>query len=76
MAKGGSGDVLTGLITGLLAQGYSQSDAAQVGMYIHGHSGDMANKIHGENAMTASDQIHQFGNAFAKLSQSYPQMLQ
>ncbi len=76
MAKGGSGDVLTGLITGLLAQGYSQSDAAQVGMYIHGLSGDMANKIHGENAMTASDQIHQFGNAFAKLSQSYPQMLQ
>jgi NAD(P)H-hydrate epimerase len=76
MAKGGSGDVLTGLITGLLAQGYSQSDATQVGMYIHGLSGDLAMNLHGVNAMTATDEIHQFGHAFATLSQSFPQMLQ
>jgi NAD(P)H-hydrate epimerase len=76
MAKGGSGDVLTGLITGLLAQGYSQSDATQVGMYIHGLSGDLAMNLNGVNAMTATDEIHQFGHAFATLSQSFPQMLQ
>ena len=76
MAKGGSGDVLTGLITGLLAQGYTQSDATQVGMYIHGLSGDLAMNLHGVNAMTATDEIHQFGHAFATLSQSFPQMLQ
>jgi len=75
MAKGGSGDVLTGLIAGLLAQGYSQIDAGQLAMYIHGLSGDLAMKLHGENAMTATDEIHQFGQAFASLSQSYPQML-
>jgi len=75
MAKGGSGDVLTGLIVGLLAQGYSQIDAGQLAMYIHGLSGDLAMKLHGENAMTATDEIHQFGQAFASLSQSYPQML-
>jgi NAD(P)H-hydrate repair Nnr-like enzyme with NAD(P)H-hydrate dehydratase domain len=42
MATGGSGDVLTGLITGLLAQGYSSSDSALLGAWIHGLAGDQA----------------------------------
>ena len=41
MAKGGSGDVLTGLIGGLLARGYPAVDAAALGVWIHGHAGDV-----------------------------------
>ena len=49
MATGGSGDVLTGILTGLLAQGYSSVEAAILGVYIHGLAGDMAAResIHG-----------------------------
>ena len=67
MAKGGSGDVLTGLITGLLAQGYTAIDSCVLGMYIHGLTGDLAKVEFGENAMTPSDQIKQFGTAFGTL---------
>jgi NAD(P)H-hydrate epimerase len=66
MAKGGSGDVLTGLITGLLAQGYDPETSALLGMYIHGIAGDMAKTVLGEEAMTASDQIHFFSAAFTE----------
>ena len=45
MAKGGSGDVLTGLITGLLARGYPPLSAALVGVYLHGKAGDKATQI-------------------------------
>lgn len=55
MATGGSGDVLTGLITGLLAQGYSPIDAALIGVYFHGIAGQAAAEMEGENSMTASD---------------------
>jgi len=41
MAKGGSGDVLTGLIGGLMARGYKAEDAAAIGVWIHGHAGDL-----------------------------------
>jgi NAD(P)H-hydrate epimerase len=67
MAKGGSGDVLTGLITGLLAQGYTPETAALLGMYIHGRAGDMAKTSLGEEAMTASDQLHFFSAAFTEI---------
>ncbi|MBR5724544.1 MAG: bifunctional ADP-dependent NAD(P)H-hydrate dehydratase/NAD(P)H-hydrate epimerase, partial [Bacteroidales bacterium] len=40
LAKGGSGDVLTGLIGGLMARGYSAVDAAKLGVWIHGYAGD------------------------------------
>jgi len=66
MAKGGSGDVLTGLITGLLAQRYDPETAALLGMYIHGIAGDMAKTSLGEEAMTASDQINFFSAAFTE----------
>jgi NAD(P)H-hydrate epimerase len=67
MAKAGSGDVLTGLITGMLAQGYKPRDAALIGMYVHGLAGDLAKEILGEEAMIASDQINCFSEAFLKL---------
>lgn len=51
MAKGGSGDVLTGLITGLLAQGYLIPEAAIVGVYLHGRAGDLAAKKYSRHAM-------------------------
>jgi len=67
MAKGGSGDVLTGLITGLLAQGYDPETAALVGMYVHGLAGDLAKATLGEEVMTASDQINFFSTAFTEI---------
>ena len=42
MAKAGSGDVLTGLLAGLMARGYTPQDAARIGVYHHGLAGDMA----------------------------------
>jgi NAD(P)H-hydrate epimerase len=57
MATAGSGDVLTGIITGLLAQGYSPGAAALIGMYLHGKAGDKAAMARSESAMIASDII-------------------
>lgn len=57
MATAGSGDVLTGIITGLLAQGYSPGAAALIGMYLHGKAGDKAALARSESAMIASDII-------------------
>ncbi len=67
MATAGSGDVLTGIILGLLAQGYSPADAAKTGVYVHGFSGDIAADEIGENALTASDLIENSGYAFQSL---------
>ncbi len=55
MATGGSGDVLTGILTGLLAQGYSAADAAVIGVYKHGAAGDRVRDSKGEDALIASD---------------------
>lgn len=64
MATGGSGDVLTGILTSLLAQGYSSKDAAIFGMYIHGLAGDLvANKL-SEEALLAGDIVKYLGHAF------------
>ncbi len=57
MASGGSGDVLTGIIVSLLAQGYSSKDASIIGVYIHGLSGDKAKNVKGEEALIAGDLI-------------------
>jgi ADP-dependent NAD(P)H-hydrate dehydratase / NAD(P)H-hydrate epimerase len=57
MATGGSGDVLTGIITGLLAQGYSTFEAGIIGMFFHGKAGDLAASHKGENQVIASDII-------------------
>ncbi|MCU0431722.1 MAG: NAD(P)H-hydrate dehydratase [Cytophagaceae bacterium] len=55
MATAGSGDVLTGIITGLLSQGYEPLQAALLGVYIHGYAGDSAARKYSKPAMIASD---------------------
>lgn len=57
MATGGSGDVLTGIITGLLAQQYTPLEASLIGVYFHGLAGDSVVKQRGQNALLASDII-------------------
>ena len=57
MATAGSGDVLTGIITGLLAQGYSSAEAACIAVYHHGLAGDKAAKTTGQMGLMASDII-------------------
>jgi len=68
MAKGGSGDVLTGMLTGLLAQKYSIADACKLGVFLHGKAGDLARDKYSEHSMLASDIIAEIGPAFLKLS--------
>ncbi|HPR84597.1 MAG TPA: NAD(P)H-hydrate dehydratase [Prolixibacteraceae bacterium] len=67
MATAGSGDVLTGIILGLLAQSYSPEDAALIGVYLHGLAGDLAKEKVGECALIASDIIENLGCAFLQL---------
>lgn len=55
MAKAGSGDVLAGIITGLLAQGMECFDAAVLGVYLHGLAGDKAQEKHGSYSVLARD---------------------
>ena len=69
MATGGSGDVLTGLICGLIAQEYSLIDATVLGVYIHGKAGDLAAMRSGVEALTATDIIDFTGDAFLDLIQ-------
>jgi NAD(P)H-hydrate epimerase len=57
MATGGSGDVLTGMIAGLLAQGFEADAAAAAGVYLHGLAGDRAAERLGETAVAAGDLI-------------------
>ena len=67
MAKGGSGDVLTGMIASLLAQHYSSQEAAILGMYLHGFAGDKARKKYTEYAMSATQLIDCIPKAFKEL---------
>lgn len=64
MAKGGSGDVLTGMIGALLAQGLSTGKAARIGAAIHGRAGEIAARRMGEMAMTPLDMIASLGEAW------------
>lgn len=67
MAKAGTGDVLTGMISALLAQGLSPSDSCIVGVYIHGLAGDMASEKKGKYSLTASDIIRMIPRGLKKL---------
>lgn len=67
MATAGSGDVLTGIITGLLAQGYPQAEAAVLGVYLHGLAGDVAAEKLGMESLIASDIISSLPKAFRRL---------
>lgn len=68
MATGGSGDVLTGMIASLLAQGYDPGDAAIAGVYLHGLAGDIALRIHSEESVIAGDILMNIGRAFRETS--------
>lgn len=67
MATGGSGDVLTGILTALLAQGYTAVQAAQLGVYLHGLAGDFAASVTGKEALIAGDIPEYLGKAFLSL---------
>ncbi len=67
MATAGSGDVLTGILTALLARGYSKAEASQTAMYLHGLAGDLAAKEVGKESLVASDIIRFLPKAFLKL---------
>lgn len=64
MATGGSGDVLTGVITGLLAQGYHPKLAAIIGVYLHSLAGNLAAEALSEEALIAGDIVDYLGEAF------------
>jgi hydroxyethylthiazole kinase-like uncharacterized protein yjeF len=71
MAKGGSGDVLTGLLTGLIAQGYSAEDTCKIGVWIHGLAGDFAKRKKNEITMTALDLIDGYTEAFKEIKSDF-----
>lgn len=68
MATGGAGDVLTGLLTGMLAQGYPAKESAILGVYLHGMAGDLAAREMGEDALVAGDLIDFLPAAFRTLA--------
>lgn len=68
MATGGSGDVLTGILLGLLSRGYQPEEAALLGVFLHGLAGDIAlEKGESVESLTASDIYKNLGEAFEKL---------
>jgi NAD(P)H-hydrate epimerase len=67
MAKGGSGDVLTGILTGLLSRGYHSLDAAKIGVYIHGYAGDLAVADMGMESVLAGDIISRLAASFVHI---------
>jgi NAD(P)H-hydrate epimerase len=79
MATGGSGDVLTGLLTALLAQGREQGqeprlearDAACLAVYLHGLAGDLAAQTVGQAALAAGDLVDFLGRAYARLARDF-----
>ena len=64
MATGGSGDVLTGLVTALACQHLEPFDAARLGVHLHGLAGDLAAEELGQASMMASDLIRYLPKAF------------
>ena len=70
MAKGGSGDALTGILTALLGQTYSPGEAALLGVYVHGLAGDVAASAFSQESMLPGDLIDCLGDAFRMISKS------
>jgi NAD(P)H-hydrate epimerase len=67
MATAGSGDILTGILTGLLAQGYGSTDVACLGVWVHGLSGDLAKRDFGQISLTSTDIIDSLAAGFKLL---------
>ncbi len=68
MATGGTGDILTGVITALVCQGLSPFDAAVLGAHVHGLAGDLAAKELSQVSLVASDLLHFLPQAFRQLT--------
>jgi NAD(P)H-hydrate epimerase len=73
IAKGGSGDVLSGILCGLLAQGMPPADAAKRAVYLHGLAGDLARKEYGEYSVTPGDLIRALPAAFKAVAETQEQ---
>ena len=69
MASGGMGDVLTGVIASLLAQGYTPEQSALMGVYLHGLAADLALQAQSEESLLAGDVAQNLGNAYKFLRQ-------
>jgi NAD(P)H-hydrate epimerase len=67
MASGGMGDVLTGILGGLLAQGYAPEEACQLGVFLHGYAGDLAAQERGEAGILARDVIERLPKSLRAL---------
>lgn len=67
MAKAGTGDVLTGMISALLAQGLTPRDASVLGVYMHGHIGDIMAEKKGKHSLIASDIINAIPSVFKSI---------
>jgi len=67
MATGGLGDVLTGVIAGLIAGGMDAFDAARLGAHVHGLAGDIAAREVGETSLLAGDVLEHLSAAFMSL---------
>lgn len=72
MATAGSGDVLTGILLSLLAQGYTPAQACRLGVYLHGLAGDLAANAVGEESLLASDICRHLPQAFSQLRTPNP----
>ncbi|WP_266203425.1 NAD(P)H-hydrate dehydratase [Pontibacter kalidii] len=72
LATGGTGDVLTGIITALVGQQYTLEEACRLGVFIHGLAADLALQTVGDIAMTASDVIDHLPKAFLHLTRPLP----
>ncbi len=68
LAKGGSGDILTGIITSLLAQKYTEEEAVILGVWLHGKAADFAAEKYSTEAMQPTDVIDEIGNVFLYLN--------
>jgi NAD(P)H-hydrate epimerase len=70
MATPGSGDVLTGILTALLGQGYSPTETAVLGVYLHGLAGDVAAKELSMESLIAGDLVRFLGKAFLRITKN------
>ncbi len=68
MATAGSGDILTGILTSLMGQGYDPVNASLLGVFIHGLAGDLAAEKRSEESMIAGDIIEHLGEVFLLIS--------
>jgi NAD(P)H-hydrate epimerase len=68
LAKGGSGDILTGILTSFLAQNYSEEDSALLGVWFHGKAAEFASEKHSKESMLPTDVINEFGDVFKELN--------